>query len=233
MSKRRAAFIVIDGADGSGKATQVKLLAERFAAGGKRVGLLDFPRYSSDGSYFVRRYLAGDYGSLDDINPYEASLFFALDRRDARADIETALASNDVVLSNRFVSSNMIHQGSRIEGPEERAGFFAWLDDLEFSTLRIPRPDLNLILDVPLAISLKLMRERSLLKEQLSDIHEKDIRHQKLSREIYRELCDSFPKAFKRLDCVSATGRLLEEGLINEKIWQVIGAYQPQLLSDP
>lgn len=222
---RRAAFIVIDGADGSGKATQVKLLAERFTTKGKQVGLLDFPRYDSDGSYFVRRYLAGDYGSLADINPYEASLFFALDRRDARAEIEAALANNDVVLSNRFVSSNMIHQGSRIEDPGKRAGFFDWLDELEFRTLGIPRPDLNLILDVPLDISLELMRERSLLKEQLSDIHEQDIRHQKLSRDIYRQLCDSFPKLFKRLSCVSETGHLLSEESINEKIWQIVSTF--------
>ena len=225
MSQRSALFIVIDGADGSGKTTQIKLLTERLAAEGKRVGLLDFPRYNSNGSYFVKRYLAGDYGSLDSVNPYEASLFYALDRRDARNDIEAILADNDVVLSDRFVAASMIHQGSKIENPKERSAFFDWLDNLEFNTLGIPRPDLNLILDVPLAISLKLMRERSLLKEQLSDIHEQDIRHQKLSRDIYRQLCDSFPRLFKRLSCVSETGQLLNEESINEKIWQIVSTF--------
>ena len=222
--KREAAFVVIDGADGSGKTTQTELLADRLAAEGKKVGLLDFPRYGEEGSYFVKRYLNGDYGPLENINPYEASLFFALDRRDARDDIEASLAGNDVVLSNRFVSSNMIHQGSRIGDPQERSAFLDWLDGLEFGTLGIPRPDLNIILDVPLRISLELMEERSRRTGAAFDIHEKDIRHQEQSRLIYEELCGRFPGNFRRLDCVSEEGWLLGEEQINEKIWRALGA---------
>lgn len=227
MSGPRAAFIVIDGADASGKATQIKLLAERLEAAGKRVSSFDFPRYDSGSSYFIKRYLGGDYGSLNDIGPYEASLFFALDRRDARADIEAALTDSDVVLSDRFTTSSMIHQGSKIEDSKERSAYFAWLDKLEFEVLGMPRPDLTLIMDVPLELSLELIRNRNKQTGFFGDIHEKDVRHQKQARLIYRELCDSFSDRFELLNCVSEAGRLLGEKQINEKVWQTIKACLP------
>src|SRR3990167_8154701 len=106
-------FIVIEGSDGSGKTTQFKLLAERLKAVGYDVDTIKFPQYESPSSHFVKSYLSGSYGPANDINPYTASLFYALDRYEAAPRIRQALAEGKIVLSDRYVSANMVHQGSK------------------------------------------------------------------------------------------------------------------------
>ena len=128
----KGTFIVIEGTDGSGKGTQFQLLADRLAEAGYDVATFDFPQYDKPSSYFVREYLNGKYGTAEEVGPYTGSLFYALDRFEASNDIRAALAEGKVVLANRFVGSNMAHQGTKFQHAEERRGYFIWLDNLEF-----------------------------------------------------------------------------------------------------
>jgi len=154
-------FIALEGSDGSGKGTQFKLLAERLKAVGYDVETFDFPRYDQPSSHFVKQYLNGDYGPASDISPYSASLFYALDRFEAAPLIRKSLQAGKVVLSNRYVGSNMAHQGAKFTNEAEQRGFFIWADSLEYQLLGIPRPALNLFLRLPAEVSQKLIIQRA------------------------------------------------------------------------
>ena len=219
--KQRGVFIVIEGTDGSGKGTQFKQLAESLAADGHDVALFDFPRYDQPSSYFVGKYLNGDYGSAEAVGPYTGSLFYALDRYDAARGIRAALNAGKVVLANRFTGSNMAHQGTKFNNPEERRGYYIWLDNLEFEMLRIPRPDLNLVLRVPAETAQQLVDRKPAADrtytDKKRDLHEADLEHLQRAVAVYDELCQLFPKDFTRLDCVR-DGKLMEISAIAKLI---------------
>ena len=141
-------FFVVEGTDASGKTTQFNLLAERLKKEGFDVVTFDFPQYDQDSSFYVREYLNGKYGSADQVGPYTASVFYALDRFSAKDAIKQAIDEGKIVLANRFTGSNMAHQGTKFVHPEERRGYFIWLDNLEYQMLGIPRPTLSAVLRV-------------------------------------------------------------------------------------
>ena len=167
-------FIVLEGLDGSGKGTQTELLCNRLESEGRRVRVIEFPDYASDGSMLVRMYLNGRLGADPaDTNAYAASMFFAADRyvsyvtswRDDWRDPDT------VVLANRYTTANAYHQLAKL--PEDAwDGFLAWLWDFEFSKLGLPAPDAVLLLDMPERVSSALVKRRSAETGQKLDIHE-------------------------------------------------------------
>jgi thymidylate kinase/thymidylate synthase ThyX len=222
-NRNRGVFIVIEGTDGSGKGTQFELLAKQLQERGHDVALFDFPQYDKPSSYFVKQYLNGEYGTVDEIGPYTGSLFYALDRFDTAAAIRRALDEGKVVLANRFTASNMAHQGTKFADAEQRRGYFIWLDNLEFETLRIPRPDLNIVLRVPADIAQKLVDKKAdrSYTDKKRDLHEADLNHLERAVEVYDDLCQLFPKDFTRIDCVRG-GELLDietvGKLVREKV---------------
>ena len=113
-------FLAIEGVDGSGKATQVAKLKEKLEQQGYQVEVVDFPRYKEESSYHVRAYLAGEYGTAEELGPFTPSLFYALDRYDASAAIRQALSENKIVIAVRFTASNMAHQGQKCNNVEEK-----------------------------------------------------------------------------------------------------------------
>ncbi len=215
-------FIVIEGTDGSGKSTQYEALQKRLTEEGHEIVTIHFPRYDEDSSYFVREYLAGNYGEADEVGPYKSSLFYALDRYQAAAEIRNAIHDGKIVLCDRYVGSNMAHQGTKFGSAEERRGYFIWLENLEFELLGIPRPDLNFVLYTPLEI----IKERLSAKENSSthvkkDIHEADDTHIERSLEVYKDLCELFPKDFQRIDSMR-DGNLLSIEEIHNLIWEKV-----------
>ena len=228
MQNPPGTFIVIEGSDGSGKATQFKLLTERLKAVGYDVEVFDFPQYDSPSSYFIKSYLKGDYGDTSTISPYTASLFYALDRYEAAPKIRKALESGKVVVANRYVGSNMAHQGSKFSSNVEQRSFFVWGDSLEFQLLGIPRPSMNIFLRVPADVSQKLIQERSKKTGTPLDGHELDINHLTKSVATYDLLCQLFPKDFKAINCVE-NGQMLSVPAINNLIWEQI---KPTLPAD-
>lgn len=223
MQTNQGIFIVLEGTDGSGKGTQFKLLQERLINNGYQVSVFDFPQYDSESSFFVREYLNSKYGTAEEVGPYTGSLFYALDRYQAAPKIREALAQGHVVLANRFTGSNMAHQGTKFNNLEERKGFFIWLDNLEFVMLRVPRPDMNIVLRVPADVAQKLVdqKEARSYTDKKRDIHEADLNHLQKSVQVYDDLCSMFPKDFQQIDCVRSD-KLLDIETINNILWETI-----------
>jgi len=222
MQNKEGLFLVIEGTDGSGKSTQFKLLDERLRAAGYDVATFKFPRYDEPSSYFVKQYLEGAYGKADEVGPYTASLFYALDRYAAAAEIRTALSRGKIVLVDRYTGSNMAHQGTKFYHADQRRGYFIWLDNLEYEMLRIPRPTLNFVLHVPTEVSQELLAKT----DKKRDIHEADTEHLKRSIEVFSDMCQLFPKDYMRVDCVRG-GELLPPETINSLIWEKVSPLLP------
>jgi dTMP kinase len=225
MSKnKRGLFIVLEGTDGSGKTVQFQCLLKKLKKQGLKYQTIDFPQYNRPSSYFVRQYLNGKYGGWQEVGPYRASIFYALDRYDVAEKIKKALNQGKIVLANRYVASNLGHQGAKIRNSQKRKGFFKWLYNLEYNILGIPKPDLNIFLHVPAKIAYQLVAKKGLreyLKGKKRDIHEKDIKHLQQAEAAYLQAIKLFPKDFKFVKCAEAD-ELLTINEIAKKIWQIV-----------
>ncbi len=178
MGDKKCKLIVIDGLDGSGKATQTERLCERLRDAGYLARTLSFPDYESDGSAAVRMYLGGKLGnSPDAVNAYAASSFYAVDRVVSYLNSwgkDTEIY--DYIIADRYVTSNIIHQMAKLQA-DERDAYIDWLFDYEYHRLGIPQPDLVIFLDVDPAISQQLMRGRYQGDDSKKDIHESNVRY--------------------------------------------------------
>ena len=168
-------LIVLEGIDGSGKSAQYRRLCARMEKDGINYNHIVFPRYDKESSALIRMYLAGEFGSRpDDVNAYTASTFYAVDRFAAyRTDWGRIYENGGLILSDRYTTSNAVHQGSKLS-EEELPAFFAWLADLEYTKMGLPRPDLVIYLDVDVQTSLARMCRRQAKNHTSADIHEKD-----------------------------------------------------------
>lgn len=230
MQNQTGLFIVLEGSDGSGKTTQFEALKKRLTEAGHQVEVFDFPRYTEPSSYFVARYLNGEYGPANSVNPYTASLFYALDRYEAAPLIRKALQAGKIVLSNRYVGSNMAHQGTKFSDAIEKRSFFIWEDSIEFQLFNIPRPTLNLFLRLPAEVSYELIaqkKQRSYTNDT-RDQHEADIDHLRKAVETYDLLCQLFPRDFQAIECVQ-DGKLLDVNTISQKIWNTLEPLLPRV----
>lgn len=221
-NETKGRFIVIEGPDSSGKSTQFKRLTERIS-GNATLQTAHFPQYAEPSSYFVREYLAGNYGTVDQIGPHEASLFYAMDRFDASVRrLHKWLEAGDTIVLDRYIGSNMGHQGSKIDDEKERSEFFKWLYHLEYDILKIPKPDLNIILHVPAAIAHELRKQQAEKKDGSikNDIHERDLAHLEKTRRVYLQLAELFPNDFTVIEC-APEGKLMSVEAVHEKVWAV------------
>lgn len=168
-------LIVIEGVDSSGKATQSKLLYEYLAANGYDVSCVEFPNYESNSSAAVKMYLNGDFGKEpDSVSAYAASVLFATDRFASVRGVWKHKFKSGIVIADRYTTSNMVHQASKIADAHEKDKFLDWLYDLEYVKLGLPKPDLTIFLDMPVEYAKKLMqnRENKFDHSQVKDIHE-------------------------------------------------------------
>jgi dTMP kinase len=220
MSKK-GKLIVIDGTDGSGKSTHSGLLIDRLSHEGRNAKLMDFPQYGHPSAYFVEKYLRGEYGSANDVGAYRASMFYALDRYDASFTIRKWLDEGTIIVSNRYVSSNMGHQAGKIHDPSEREAFLSWLKEVEYGMLEIPRPDANILLFMPPEIGQALVDkkgERAYTHGKKRDIHEADITHLIDASKAYLEVAKK--EGWKVISCTEedhATLRSIES--VNDEIY--------------
>lgn len=169
-------LIVFEGIDGSGKSAHYKRVCERLERDGIAYSHIVFPRYDKESSALIRMYLGGQFGTNpNDVNAYTASTFFAVDRYAAyRTDWGKSYDNGGFVLSDRYTTSNAVHQGAKL-GDAELEPFFEWLYDLEYVKMGLPRPDLVIYLDVDIETSLARMRHRQEKNHTDADIHEKDV----------------------------------------------------------
>ena len=209
-------LFVIEAGDGSGKATQTRKLFERLTAEGQMVKQVSFPDYASPSSALVKMYLHGDFGShADDIDAYAASTFYAVDRYASfRMNWKKFYDAGDIILADRYTTSNMVHQAVKISDDIERDKFLDWLDDFEYGKLKLPRPDLVIFLDMPPEVSEKLIKERN-----RTDIHEKDFDYLRRCYVAYKEIARKFN--WVTIKCsIGENPRTIEE--IHEDIFSVL-----------
>ena len=216
-------LIVLEGLDGAGKSTQVKKLKEYLLDKGVNLRYLHFPRYDAPlYGDLIGKYLRGDLGSIEQVHPQIVALLFALDRMDASVQIKKWLEAGDCVLLDRYVYSNIAYQCSKImmqpqfgENRREKAQELRnWIFDTEYNKYGIPRPDMNLFLDVPISfVDSKLKENRSGDDDRdylngKEDIHEADIQFQIYVREMYLEQTKA-DEGFVRVHCEDAQGNML------------------------
>jgi dTMP kinase len=168
---------VIEGVDGSGKATQTELLYQALLAEGKPVRKVSFPDYDSPSSSLIKMYLNGEFGTdPQSVNAFATSVFFAVDRfASFRKDWQEFYEDGGIIIADRYVTSNLVHQAGKISDAAEKERYIQWLSDLEYNIFGLPKPDRVIFLDMPPAYSLKLRQQRNELKQGLTaDIHEAD-----------------------------------------------------------
>lgn len=215
-------LIVIEGTDGSGKSTQFRLLSQRLTEENIQFKHLVFPRYSEESSALIRMYLGGQFGSNpSDVNAYAASSFYAVDRYASyKMDWGNWYEEGGLVLSDRYTTSNAVHQASKESG-EGRNAFWSWLYDFEYDKLGLPQPDLILYLDVPTDFTEKLMRQRESDTGTKADIHEKDMQYLATCRETGRAAAQYY--GWKVISCVQ-DGQMRSIENIHEEIYRHVKA---------
>ena len=182
-------LIVFEGTDGSGKATQSRLLCEHLRRENIPYKNINFPRYGQPSAAMVQEYLDGRLGRHPgDVNAYAASLFYAMDRYASyKQDWGPFYEAGGLVIADRYTTSNAVHQASKL--PEgERKAFLDWLFDTEYRLLELPKPDLVIYLDMPTEITEKMMRRREAATGTHADIHEQDEAYLKSCRDAAREI---------------------------------------------
>ena len=204
-------FIVLEGLDGAGKSTQIKKLCQLLADRGVESEYVHFPRFDSPVfGELIARFLRGELGSVESVDPYIVALLFAGDRADMAPQIRAWQAEGKVVIVDRYVYSNIGYQCAKIADAEGRNRLKQWILDTEYSYYNIPRPDISLFLDVPFAFTAKSLTEqregddRSYLNGE-KDIHESSLDLQQMVRSVYIEAAKS-DSALRVVDCSNAEG---------------------------
>lgn len=213
-------LIVIEGTDGSGKSTQFHRLSEHLERDGIAFKHLVFPRYSEESSALIRMYLGGQFGKKPtDVNAYAASAFYAVDRfASYKMDWGAWYESGGLVLSDRYTTSNAVHQASKETG-SDRAKYLQWLYDFEYDKLQLPRPDLTIYLDVPTDYTEKMMRQREQNTNTSADIHEQDMQYLATCRECGRSAAEFY--GWTVISCVKdGVMRSIED--IHEEIYTAV-----------
>jgi dTMP kinase len=217
-------FIVLEGIDGSGKRTQLELLARTFAERGVPFLQTSFPDYGGFFGKLVAQFLNGEFGPLEAVDPHFSALLYAGDRLEAKPRLEASLAAGKTVLADRYIASNLAHQGARVPRAK-RGDFLAWIEQLEYEIYALPAEDLVIHLRVPAEEAHRRVGEkdaRSYTKLR-RDLQEADMRHLESAAEVYDELAQR--KNWVTIDCYDAAAQSLRApAAIHEEIIKAIDA---------
>lgn len=225
--KHKGKLIVIDGTDGVGKATQTKLLVARLKREGVNVETLDFPQYYKNFfGKFIGAMLTGQYGDFLHIDPYIASVMYAADRFESKAKLEKWLAEGKVVILDRYVSANQMHQGGKIKSPAKRKAFLLWLDHMEHGVFGLPRPDLIVYLHLSMKEVLRLLKnkDRNVKKRYAhrgKDVVEGDPAYLEASQKSALKLIQE-KSHWKKIECSEGKGGILPKEIIHEKLYAIV-----------
>lgn len=215
-------IIIESGSDASGKATQSELIYEKLKNEGVKVRKVQYPNYESESSTLVKMYLRGDFGkNADDVDAYIASTFFTADRYASyKTEWEDFYKDGGVVIADRYTTSNMVHQASKM-AVEDRDKYLDWLDDYEYGMFKMPRPDVVIFLNVPVEFSRKLMANRmnKFTGEKEKDIHERDAEY--LERTYRNSLYIADKYGWKIVECIK-DGELRSIDDINNEIYKIV-----------
>jgi dTMP kinase len=220
-------LVVLEGLDGAGKSTQVKKLRTYLESLFGSIEYIHFPRYDAPVyGNLISRFLRGDFGGNETVHPQLVALLFAEDRHGAAPEMKDILSKGGTILLDRYVYSNIAYQCAKVKDDEEARQLRNWIFNTEYGNFGLPKPDLNIFLDVPIDFveqklkSSRAGQDRDYL-EGAQDIHEADIEFQKKVRSIYRRQCELDPD-FIRIDCSDEYGMMLPPGEIFAKVKAVV-----------
>lgn len=220
-------LIVLEGLDGAGKSTQIKLLREMFAKSGIESEYLHFPRFDAPiYGDLIAKFLRGELGALNEVNPYLVALLYAGDRADAASLINGWMMSGKVVILDRYVYSNVSYQCGKLGDEAARKELSEWILDLEYNHFVIPRPDISFFLDVPFEFTKRKLEEqrdgddRDYLKGK-KDIHESSLDLQQSVREVYLSASKVDDK-LQIINCIAESGEMASPDVIFDKIWNSV-----------
>lgn len=218
---QKAQLIVLDGTDNSGKATQTKLLIEHLQRENIKVGTLDFPQYETNTfGQLIKECLQGGHGDFLALNPKIASTLYAADRYESKGLLQSLLAQNEVVILDRYVSANMLHQGAKIEDVIQRQQFLSWLDHVEYGVFGMPKPDRTVALDVSLEDNETILTKMVEDGSKTPDIAEKDREHQRRVGQCLTWLA-STQESWTVVHCSGSNGLRSRES-IHEEIYGIV-----------
>jgi dTMP kinase len=214
-------LIVIEGTDSSGKQTQTELLYEKYKKMGKKVMKITFPNYDSPSSEPVKMYLNGDFGGVGEANIHAVSTMYAVDRYASFKTIwEDFYNEGGIIISDRYTTSNMVHQASKFEDKDEKDNYLEWLVDLEYEKMGIPKPDVVVFLNMPTEMAFKLMEDRKnkITGEDKKDIHENDREYMQKSHDNACYVANRY--SWKEVMCIK-DGKLKTIDEIGEEVFGV------------
>ncbi len=221
---KKGRFIVFEGIDGSGKATQLRLLVNFLKKKEYQIKNLDFPQYYTTLSgKLAGRFLKGEFGKIGEVNPYLACLPYAADRFEAKERIKKWLSQGKMIISNRYTGSNMGHQTVKLP-KKEQPGFLRFLEKMEYEILGIPKEDIDIFFYMPVEISQRLVDKkgnRGYVGGKKRDVHENDLKHLKDASKMYLRLVKRYTHWVK-IDCCNKKGNLKAPEEIHEKVLKVL-----------
>jgi len=227
VKKQKGKLIVIDGTDGSGKATQVAYLMDKLKKEGYKTKMVDFPEYYKNFfGKFIGHCLSEQYYNWLNVHPKIASVMYAADRWESSEEMREWLKKGYIVVANRYVSANQIHQGGKIKSAKKRADFIKWLDQMEYEVFKIPKPDLTLYLSLPISIVTKLLKDRDSSKmkreylKKKKDVHEEDINFLINSRKSALKL-EKEVSNFIKIEC-SENGKILSREQVHDMVYKEV-----------
>ncbi len=224
---------MLEGVDGSGKATQTKLLVAALEKKGHQVEKVDFPQYGRGSAALLEMYLNGGYGTAEEVGPYRGSIFYACDRYDASFKIRQWIAEGKIVVADRYLPSNVGHQGGKLIGNKKAWNeYIDWLYHLEYEIFKIPRPDATVILKISPELSVQMSshikdagkrRKRALYlgDSKSQDIHEADKKHLADALASYVAISKKYPKEYTLIEC-EEKGKFLSLSEIHKKVLTLI-----------
>ncbi len=223
LKKRKGKLVVFEGGDGSGKTMQAKLLIDRLKKTSIPYKYIDFPQYyASFHGKTVARFLRGEFGDIEQVSPYLASLAYAVDRVSIKEEVEDFLNQGGLIVANRYATSSIAHQGAKFEDKKEREKFMSWLYDMEYKAHRIPKENLVIFLYVPWEVSTKLIanKKKGLYLKGKEDIHERNLNYRKKVEKVYLDLAKRY-RHWIKVDCVK-DGKILPPDVIHDEIVKIL-----------
>lgn len=224
MGKKRGKLIVFEGIDGSGKATQAKLLFKYLRKQKIPAEFISFPIYTSNWGKMVRRYLDGEFGGINHVDPYLASVLYAGDRLLVSEQIKNWIRAGEIVVCDRYTGSNIAHQAAKVSSQSQREKFIAWIENFEYKGNKIPRENLVILLSIPVSKSQTLMKYRK------RDIHERDRNYLVSVVEVFEDLAKK-KDYWKTVECME-NGRLLKPKEIHKRVLDLLAYSRVAPLKD-
>jgi len=220
MSRIKGKFIVLEGTDGSGKTTQLKLLVRRMRKEKIPTRTIAFPRHGHPAAWTVDEYLHWRYGNPSTLNAYASSILYAVDRFDAKKQVQKWIKNGEVVVSSRYITSGLVYAAAKVPSAQ-RQRLWKWAEHLEYEIFGIPKADHTIVLTVPTEVTYALLKQRAKKTKQRMDHLERNRSHQNDILNIYKQLASSSKRHMTLIDC-APKGTLLSKEEIHEKIWAVV-----------